>query len=380
MRFSRISLENWRNLGHIDVPLQTRAFLVGPNGSGKSNLLDAIRFLHDLVTPGSGFQRAVINRGGVSSVRNLAVRRPVEIAIEVDLREGNRLAWRYRIAFTQDRQRRPVVKEEKAWRGNRLILDRPNDDDRFDERRLQQTYLEQTFANRRFREIADFFGSVHYFHLIPQLVHDPERSIGRRADPYGGDFLDQLALTSKRTRDSRLRRISAVLKEAVPNLDELRLDQDEHGVHHLYCQCQDWHGSIWQTEENLSDGSLRLIGLLWALLDGNGPLLLEEPELSLHPGFVRNLPDTMWRLRRRRVRQVILSTHSSDLLRDEDITADEVLVFTPGSSSSSRGVDVQAGADIAKFQRLKEAGLTAAEIVIPHTRPPHVIQLPLIEE
>ena len=69
MRFSRISLENWRNFGHVDVPLQTRAFLVGPNASGKSNLLESFRFLRDLVTPGSGFQRAVADRGGVSSIR-----------------------------------------------------------------------------------------------------------------------------------------------------------------------------------------------------------------------------------------------------------------------------------------------------------------------
>lgn len=40
MRFSGIYLENWRNFGQVDVPLQNRAFLVGPNASGKSNFLD----------------------------------------------------------------------------------------------------------------------------------------------------------------------------------------------------------------------------------------------------------------------------------------------------------------------------------------------------
>jgi predicted ATPase len=376
MRFSRISLENWRNFEHIDVPLQTRAFLVGPNASGKSNFLDSFRFLRDLVTPGNGFQRAVTDRGGVSSIRNLAARRPSDVAIELDLREGNRLAWRDRIAFTQDRQRHPVVKEEKAWRSGKLTLDRPNDEDRFDERRLQQTYLEQTFANRQFRPIADFFASTHYYHLVPQLVRDSERSIGRQADPYGGDFLDQVALTSKRTRDLRLRRILAALKVAIPHLSEIKLDRDEHGVQHLYCQCAHWPGRTWQTEADLSDGSLRLIGLLWALLHGDGPLLLEEPELSLHPSFVRHLPEMMWRIRKPTIRQVFLSTHSSDLLRDEDITADEILLFIP----TPKGVDVKASAGIPEFQHLLEAGLSAAEVIISHTRPPDAVQLPLIED
>jgi predicted ATPase len=376
MRLSRISLENWRNFEHIDVPLRTRAFLVGPNASGKSNFLDSFRFLRDLVAPGSGFQRAVTDRGGVSSLRNLAVRRPSDVVIELDLREGNCLVWRYRIAFTQDRQRRPVIKEEKAWRGGKLTLDRPNDEDRFDERRLQQTYLEQTFANRQFRPIADFFASIHYYHLVPQLVRDSERSIGRQADPYGGDFLDQVALTPRPTRDSRLRRILAALKVAIPHLSEIKLDRDEHGVQHLYCQCAHWSGHTWQTEADLSDGSLRLIGLLWALLHGNGPLLLEEPELSLHPSFVRHLPEMMWRMRKPAIRQVFLSTHSSDLLRDEDITADEVLLFIP----TPKGVDVKTGTDIPEFQHLLEAGLSAAEVIIPHTRPPDAVQLPLIAD
>lgn len=377
MRLSRISLENWRNFEHVSVPLDLRAFLVGPNASGKSNFLDALRFLRDVVTPGGGFQRAVGDRGGVSLVRNLVARpRSADVAIEVELREGRRLAWRYRIGFAQDKQRRPVLKEERVWRGGKLILDRPDEEDQFDQKRLEQTYLEQTFANRKFRGIAEFFTSVDYYHLVPQLVRDPERSIGRRADPYGGDFLDQVALTSKRTRDSRLRRILGVLKVAVPQLSELKLDQDKYGVHHLYSQCRHWPRRAWQGEMDFSDGTLRLIGLLWALLDGDGPLLLEEPELSLHPDFARRLPQMMLQLRKRRPRQVLLSTHSSDLLRDAGITADEILLFIPSSS----GVNVKVGADIVDFQQLMEAGLATAEIVISRTRPVDPVQLSLLDD
>jgi predicted ATPase len=380
MRFSRISLENWRNFGQVDVPLQTRAFLVGANASGKSNFLDAFRFLRDLVSAGGGFQRAVRDRRGVALIRNLAARPPAaSVALEVDLQEGRRLVWRYRIAFAQDKQRQPVLKEEKVWQGNKLILDRPDEQDQFDEKRLQQTYLEQTFANRRFRKMAEFFASVHYYHLIPQLVRDPERSMGRRADPYGGDFLEQVTLTAKRTRDSRLRRILDVLRVATPQLRGLKLDRDEHGGYHLYGQYEHWPRHAWQTEVDFSDGSLRLIGMLWSWLDGDGPLLLEEPELTLHPDFVRRLPQMMEQVRRRRrqaTRQVLVSTHSSDLLRSEDIAADEVLLFVP----SSKGGDVTVGTEIADFQRLLEEGLTAADVAIPRTRPSDVLQLSLLDD
>ncbi|MBC8231471.1 AAA family ATPase, partial [bacterium] len=290
MRFSHIYLENWRNFGHVDVPLQNRAFLVGANASGKSNFLDVFRFLRDIVTSGGGFQKSVADRRGVSLIRNLAARRYSDIVIQVTLQEEKQVVWRYHIAFRQDKQRRPILKEEKVWRGDNLILNRPDDEDSNDEERLRQTYLEQTIANREFRDIAKFFASVRYYHIVPQLVRDPERSIGRQADPYGGDFLEQIAETDKRTRDARLRHILAALKIAVPQLNELKLDKDERGIPHLYGNYEHWRArGAWQTESDFSDGTLRLMGLLWALLDGMGPLLLEEPELSLHHEIVRHI-------------------------------------------------------------------------------------------
>lgn len=375
MRFSRISLENWRNFGHVDVPLQNRAFLVGPNASGKSNFLDAFRFLRDVVSSGGGFQKSVTDRRGVSIIRNLAARRYSDVVIQVALQEKEETAWRYRIAFAQDKQRQPILKQEKVWRGDELILDRPNDADRADEDRLRQTYLEQTFANREFRDVADFFASVHYYHLVPQLVRDPERSIGRHADPYGGDFLEQIAGTQKHTRDARLRRIQVALQVAVPQLSEIKLEKDERGIPHLYGNYEHWRPQgAWQTEADFSDGTLRLMGLLWSLLEGIGPLLLEEPELSLHPEIVRYIPQMILRVqrdRKRAARQVLMSTHSSDLLRDEGIAPDEVLLFIP----SQGGSEVQVGADVDEVRQPLEAGLTAAEVVIPHTRPANAVQL-----
>jgi len=378
MRFSHIWLENWRNFGHVDVALQNRAFLVGPNASGKSNFLDAFRFLRDVVTSGSGFQKAVRDRGGVSRVRNLAARRYPDVVVQVALQEGEEVAWRYRIAFAQDNQGQPLLKEEKVWRGDDLILARPNEEDRADEARLRQTYLEQTIANREFREIADFFATIHYYHIVPQLVRDPQRSIGRRADPYGGDFMEQIAGTQKPTQEARLRRILAALKVAVPQLSELKLEKDERGVPHLYGNYEHWRPKgAWQTEADFSDGTLRLMGLLWALLDGTGPLLLEEPELSLHPEIVRHIPQMMLRVQRgreRAIRQVLLSTHSSDLLRDEGIAADEVLLFIP----TEEGSEVKVCADLTDVCQLLEAGLTVAEAVIPRTQPVNAVQFSLL--
>ena len=375
MRFGRVILENWRNFTHVDVALQERAFLVGPNASGKSNFLDVFRFLRDVAQPVGGFERAVTNptRGGVSRIRALAARRYSDVAIEVGLHDSRNVAWRYRLAFNQDNRRRPVIREEKVWHGADLVLERPDNSDREDPERLRQTHLEQVFVNQPFREIADFFASVRYYHIVPQLVRDPNRSVGIRGDPYGGDFLEQIARTDQRTRSARLRRILVALKVAVPQLSALQLEEDERGVPHLRGRYEHWRPQgAWQTEADFSDGTLRLMGLLWALLEGSGPLLLEEPELSLHPGVVPYLPQVMLRVQRDRpARQILLSTHSADLLQDEGVAPDEILPFMP----EEEGATVQSGATIEEVHRLLDAGLSPAEVVIPHTRPANVAQL-----
>lgn len=380
MRFTRITLENWRNFRHAQATLQERVFMVGPNAAGKSNFLDVFRFLRDLVLPGGGFEKAIADRGGVSSIRSLAARQAPDIVIEVTLHEEDKPSWRYRLAFTQDNRRRPEIRAEQVWRDNALLLNRPDEKDGQDAERLRQTYLEQTFANLEFRDIADFFATVHYYHLIPQLVREPERYTSPQADPFGGDFLARIAGTQSRTRDARLRYIQKALQVAVPQLGELRLKKDEHGIPHLEGNYEHWRPKgAWQTEADFSDGTLRLLGLLWAILDGSGPLLLEEPELSLHPEIVRYIPQMMYKVQRgrgRKPRQIILSTHSSDLLRDEGIAADEILLILP----SKEGSEVKVGADIDEIRRLLESGLSAAEAVLPHTRPVNARQLTLFTE
>lgn len=376
MRFSRIRLENWRNFSDVDVALQNRAFLIGANASGKSNFLDVFRFLRDLVLPGGGFQASVERRGGVSRLRNLAARHPsTDVVIDVTFFTRSHTEWRYRIAFGQDNRRQAVLKTEKIWEQDRVKLERPDEADRQDGERLKQTYLEQTFANREFRDITEVFSAISYWHVVPQLIRDTERTVALPADPFGSDLLEQVAKTSQKIRDARLRHIQDALKIAIPQLSELQLERDERGRAHLKGRYEHWrpHGA-WQNETDFSDGTLRLIGLVWALLDGDGPLLLEEPELSLHPGVVQFLPQMMNRITRRRkqaLRQVFISTHSRELLTDEGIAPDEVLLLHP----SERGTEITVGLDDEMIRHELGAGLSMAEVVMPRTEPEGLHQL-----
>lgn len=383
MLITRLKLKNWRNFQEADAPLRERTYLIGPNASGKSNFLDVMRFLREICKPaGGGLQKAVDDRGGIAKLRCLHARRDPEVRIEVHLSEKADdpiPTWRYVLGFRPEGKgaQRLLVSSEQVWRGDTRLLNRPDPEDKTDIARLTQTHLEQIQANAKFREIAEFFGNVTYLHLVPQLLKYGDRIGGNRLedDPFGQGFLERVAKCPSKARDARLRKIAKALTAAVPQFRELRFHPDEvtHRPHleALYEHHRPKAG--WQREEQFSDGTLRLLGLLWSLLDGDSLLLLEEPELSLNLAIVEQIPLLINRIQRqaKHRRQVIISTHSEALLSNPGIDGRGVLVL----EASSEGTHIRT---IDQGERISlEAGLSVAEVVLPKVRPQGAEQLGL---
>ena len=377
MIITRLKLENWRNFTEVDIPLTDRAFIIGPNASGKSNLLDAIRFLRDVAKrEGGGLQVAVRRRGGVRQLRSLAAHSGSGVCIEVHLTNDDEppVRWTYRLAFGVERSgnHRILVQEETVGRDGELLLSRPDAEDRKDQERLTATALEQINVNREFREVAEFFNEITYLHLVPQMVRHGAEISGNRLenDPFGQGFLERIADTNTNTRKSRLNRIAVALSHIVPELEEIAFERDSSGQPHLKARFHNWRANdVWQREDQFSDGTLRLIGLFWSLLDRGGLLLLEEPEISLNRDIILRLAGLIYSLsrptRRRRDgerhserRQVILTTHSSDLLCDQGIDGWEVFYITPGRDGST----VRAMAEDPGMREVLKAGVMPGEI------------------
>lgn len=379
MLVTRLKLKNWRNFRALDVPLHEVSYLLGPNASGKSNLLDAFRFLRDVSkSKGGGLQTAVDDRGGISKLRCLHARTDTEVLVEIELAQSpdQPPQWRYVLGFKPEGKgaQRILISNEQVWKDGRCLFTRPDRHDKDDPMRLTQTRLEQIAANADFREVAEFFSATTYLHLVPQLLKFAEKMGGQRLedDPFGQGFLERIAKTPDKTRAARLNKISKALMLAVPQFKELRFAQDKLGHPHLealYAHHRPNAG--WQSEEHFSDGTLRLLGLLWTLLDGSSLLLLEEPEISLNDAIVKEIPVILQRLQRDRKvkRQIILSTHSEALLSNTGIDGRGVVVLETGLQGSI-------GRTLAEDEsNALEAGLSVAEVVLPKTRPTSVNQL-----
>jgi predicted ATPase len=378
MRFANLELRNWRNFVKVSMPMVRRAFIVGPNAIGKSNLLDAIRFLRDLVIEGR-LERAVELRGGMAAVRSLHAKAVSDVQVGVDVIDDDGVGWRYELVFNRENSKstRPTVVRESVWRlasdaDPRVVLQRPDAKDRADTHLLRQTALEQTSANQKFRELAEFLQTVTYVHLVPQLVREEQPPSSARAgiDPFGRDLLERIRATPPRFQRGRLSRIQKVLRIVAPQLEELAFELDGRGRPHLTAKFQHWRArGAFQRETQFSDGTLRLIGLLWTMQEKAGPLLLEEPELSLHSGIVSRLAPFIHRAQMAADgRQVILSTHAEQLLADPGISPEEVFLVQP----AQEGSEVIPGAHNARIQRLMSHGILASEAVMPMSATPQL--------
>lgn len=377
--FTHLKLRKWRNFLSVNLPLQQRMFFAGPNASGKTNLLDAFRFLRDLAqSKGGGLAAALDARGGMSHLRSLHSTGPandVELVVGITV-DG--VHWEYELALGGTVKKPFSIRKEIVRRDGQQLLSRPDAEDLKDSRRLEQTHLEQVSQNARFRELVETLAGVQFVHVVPQVARAPEMRTSREAmrESPGSNFIEELAGLSDKAQKARLAKLERLLKFAVPQFDQLRITREaKSGQPHLEARYTHWRANGgWQNERDFSDGTLRLIGLLWAILDGNQPLILEEPELSLHAAIVEQLPMILYRAAgRRNGRQILVSTHALSMLDAEGLDPSEVAVLRSAGSAST----VVLASDDQTIANEHKAHLPMSGSVSASTRPEDVAQMAL---
>ena len=386
MYISRVKLYNWKSFRECDVRLSERCFVVGANATGKSNFLDVFRFLRDIVKEGGGLQAAVNVRGGLKKIRCLAARQKTEVCIEVDISENGKKEpkWRYSLEMVNTgggiQTLAALVNREEVYNyeSKDMVLLRDSSYQGDDSETKKYTHLEQPTVNAKFREVKEVFQTTEYLNVIPQFVRDADSFMltTGKEDYYGRNFMRRLALLNGKTRDKYFKIINEVLLIAVPQLENLSFVKDEKGVPHIEAKYQHWRakGSK-QNEQMFSDGTIRLIGFLFAMLDGTGIILLEEPETNLHAAIVSAIPEFVAKIQRNKKRQVIITTHSYEILSNPGIRAEELVTLRP----SAEGTVVENGCEDKVVTAMLDAGLSAADAAMAETKVANVDDLGNVE-
>ena len=356
----RVKLRNYKSIGRCDVRLGPLAVLVGPNGSGKSNFLDAL----DLTSQALGMtlDHALRERGGINEVRRRSGGHPSNFAIELHftLPHGSRQGL-YRFEVTSERNGGFSVRNETCQVSPGSPIGPPTGfvvrEGTVEQRNISVTlprpapdrlFLVSASNVDEFRPVYDALTAMAFYSFSPDIMRWPQPpDPGEILHPNGQNLASVIASLEKRNPENHkqiqeyLRQITpgveSVERITISNLETLQFRQ------HVAGQAAPWRFPA----IDMSDGTLRGLAVLTALLQGDGtsPSLIgiEEPEIALHPAAAGILWDAIQD--GQTFTQVLVTTHSPDLLDRKDIPIDAILATDCAAGTTQVGPVIESSRD-----------------------------------
>lgn len=337
MKLTHIAITNWRNFAHIEFDLSSRLFVVGPNSSGKTNLLGALRFLGDIGR--RGLVAASEDLGGPDRYFRSGADSAAFVATFNDTQNSAEFALFLRLMSAgsestkrgSDADQTFVFPMTDPLTGelNDRYLDvhqtitaggkKPADEGEsfpVEDEEAQRTRVRQTLAG------------IRYIHPNPKKML--ERS--DRYDPdHGTGFFQHVGRFSDQQLDAVVDRIRPIMASVVPEVPNLSYQRMGLGTEVVFYSDTPVRGASGvYSHEQFSEGTLRLLGMLFDLATlprDTSVVLIEEPETFLQASVVRSLPSLLAEVAMNRDVQMVISTHSPELIDSELVLPSQVLML-----------------------------------------------------
>ena len=358
MKLTHIAITNWRNFAHIEFDLSSRLFVVGPNSSGKTNLLAALRFLSDVAR--LGLAAASENWGGPERYfRSGTDSASFTVIVDVDTRQ---------ITYDLSIQRLTGIPGENVLEGDQLRILEPRVlDDRADlfswkdvaesfgcdpahgrKGEADTSFLPSEYAGEKLlidgeevpviRDAKQVRLGASYFRKMLagiRYIHPNPKKMLERSDRYDPDhgtgFFQYAGRFSDQQLDAVVDRIRPIMASVVPEIPNLSYQRMGLGTELVFYSDTPVRGASGvYSHEQFSEGTLRLLGLLFDLATlprDTSVVLIEEPETFLQSSVVRSLPSLLAEVAMNRDVQMIISTHSPELIDSELVLPSQVLML-----------------------------------------------------
>ena len=305
MKLTHIAITNWRNFAHIEFDLSSRLFVVGPNSSGKTNLLGALRFLGDIGR--RGLVAASEDLGGPDRYFRSGADSAAFVATFNDTQNSAEFALFLRLmsAGPKSTKRGSDADQTFAFPMTDPLTGEPNDryldvhqtitaggkkpadeGESFpvEDEEAQRTRVRQTLAG------------IRYIHPNPKKML--ERS--DRYDPdHGTGFFQHVGRFSDQQLDAVVDRIRPIMASVVPEVPNLSYQRMGLGTEVVF----------------YSDTPVR------------GASGVYSHETFLQASVVRSLPSLLAEVAMNRDVQMIISTHSPELIDSELVLPSQVLML-----------------------------------------------------
>ena len=342
---TRVVLRNYKSIALCDVRLGPLTYLVGPNGSGKSNFLDALHLVRDSLT--GSLDNALSERGGLSEVRRRSSGHPNHFGIRLEFRLLDGKTGHYAFNVGALKGGGYEVQNEECMilgkgKGPFFQLERGKlkdcSESSFPVVTADRLGLLSASGLSAFRPIFDRLTAMGFYNLAPKLIRELQKPQDGRLLKSAGENIASVIRHLERTIPQSLKVIEEYLQSVVPQVQGV--EHKSIGSMETLEFRQVMAGAIhpWRFSPlNMSDGTLRALGVLTALFQGNqdyspSVIGIEEPETALHPAASGALREALQRASKHT--QVIVTSHSPDLLDDTDISADSLLAVVAASGET----------------------------------------------
>lgn len=349
---TRVVLRNYKSIGTCDVRLGPLSILVGPNGCGKSNFVDSLRFIADALRHSLG--HALRGRGGINEVRRKSSGHPTHFTIRIEFQLHGGRVGHYAFSIGAKRGAYAVAQEECAIRstvGNASykikngVLERasfqpvpaiPKD----------RLFLVNVSGIDAFRPLYDALSSMGFYNLNPDSIREPQPpDPGDLLNRDGSNLSSVLAKMIDQSPEQKCR-VEEYLAQVAPGV--VAVNPKAAGPREILEFKQAVKGAQYPWRflaTNMSDGTLRALGVLVALFQVPASrdklIAIEEPDLALHPAAVGVLTDSLRDSSTHS--QVLITSHSPDLLDDASIHHSEILAVISQDGNTEIGPLDEAG-------------------------------------
>ena len=328
---NRLRIEHYKSIERAELNLGSLTILVGPNGSGKSNIVDAVRFIRDSVI--FGLDRSIADRHGIDSIRQWSPSRPYVMILRVDIESG--YGHGYLTFSLESKSGTHVVKKEEGYWDFNNFIPKPmasysrnakglvemrmgSDDPKTIEiDRTDELFLSQ-FEAQPFRFLASAIGNMEAYSIYPNILRTPQKPSSESRLYANGENLTsiyrQLASSKKQSHLRARSEILSSMRLVMPSLDSIRI-QSLGGLMVPAFRVRESTGKTHDFNvSQISDGTLRILGLLVALYQPAVPytLAMEEPEQTINPGVLSILAEAIVEVSSKT--QMLVTTHSPDFL------------------------------------------------------------------
>jgi predicted ATPase len=380
----RVRIRGFKSIGFCDVDLQPLTILVGRNAAGKSNFLDALAFLRDVMKIGVAEAVNIRPRGGWSSLVCRSSGAPkIEIEVETTFTSvrsfrvvrdaigpfatvppdagpmpnltGVTFTATYSLEFSAGPHSVPVISREsldianenkqlragfevhngtvQQW-GTEPDLEYPlgHPGERTPSLIPRPDFpLLSVIGTQPFVELGEGLRSMAFYNFIPDLMRGLLMpTAGALLEKHGQNLASAIEGLKELEPESvqRVRDYLTVIAEEVEDFDTVRLGEYE--TVRFWLRGDAGQKRLEFDASSMSDGTLRalaaLVAAFQALLPRPYPSVvgIEEPETALHPAAMRVLVDALDDATQRT--QILLTTHSADLLSGRDVSPGQVLV------------------------------------------------------